>query len=315
MRSASRSLCLPAVNVKYLLVLMVFLCLLTGVFVGTRIPISLENCGGLILLNPILSCAKAKSMAIESRAIESEIAGLKLSGGVDSMSVYFEDLDNRSAFSINAEQQYSPASLAKILTLIWYYGQSEVDPTLLEQSMQYTGGALPYEEQFSVGGITPGHSYTVSELLDSSIMNSDNNAYFFLNSHMGEERVAKTYTDFNFSGSLLAPRTTVRSYAVLFRMLYDSSYLRPRYSEKALDLLSKTTFTKGLRAGVPESIRVAHKYGESGSTQKKELHDCGIVYVPHKPYILCIMTSGQDWNALASSIADISGLVYQQVAL
>jgi hypothetical protein len=46
-------------------------------------------------------------------------------------------------------------------------------------------------------------------------------------------------------------------------------------------------------------------------TRQKQLHDCGIVYLPGKPYLLCIMTRGQDFTNLTSTVKEISALVYQ----
>jgi len=45
----------------------------------------------------------------------------------------------------------------------------------------------------------------------------------------------------------------------------------------------------------------------------KQLHDCGIIYHPSKPYILCIMTKGEEIEELASVIADISRLVFKGI--
>ena len=65
---------------------------------------------------------------------------------------------------------------------------------------------------------------------------------------------------------------------------------------------------------------MAHKFGENtdidlttGTQVDKELHDCGIVYVPQKPYLLCVMTRGQDFNSLTNVISSISKIVYNLV--
>ena len=79
-----------------------------------------------------------------------------------------------------------------------------------------------------------------------------------------------------------------------------------------LNLLSQSTFNLGIVAGVPQGIVVAHKFGERGFSDPNipnQLHDCGIVYAK-KPYLVCIMTQGQDYNTLAGEIADISKMIY-----
>jgi beta-lactamase class A len=74
----------------------------------------------------------------------------------------------------------------------------------------------------------------------------------------------KVFTDLhipvskNDSGILI----DIRHYASLFRVLFNASYLNKVMSDKALELLTNVEFKKGLVAGVPENIRVAHKFGE-----------------------------------------------------
>jgi beta-lactamase class A len=86
-------------------------------------------------------------------------------------------------------------------------------------------------------------------------------------------------------------------------------------SSKALELLTKTVYDKGLRAGVPEDIKIAKKFGERTYWDRDafQLHDCGIIYHPSKPYILCVMTKGDSFSQLEKIIQDISSLVYQTV--
>ena len=105
-----------------------------------------------------------------------------------------------------------------------------------------------------------------------------------------------------------------------FRILYNASYLNSVFSDMALKLLAKTSFVDGLVAGVPSDVFVAHKFGErtihineTGEVVLRELHDCGIVYYPQKPYILCVMTQGMDFAKLKSAISQISSLTYQSV--
>lgn len=74
--------------------------------------------------------------------------------------------------------------------------------------------------------------------------------------------------------------------------------------------MSQTEFKEGLNRGLPAEITVAHKFGERDLGQQKELHDCGIVYYPNQPYLLCVMTKGADFDDLSETIGEISKLVY-----
>lgn len=69
-------------------------------------------------------------------------------------------------------------------------------------------------------------------------------------------------------------------------------------------------------AGVPPGTTVAHKFGIysiPGTTKTAQLHDCGIIYRPGRPYFLCVMTEGQDADTLAGAIRQISRAVFLAV--
>jgi hypothetical protein len=63
-----------------------------------------------------------------------------------------------------------------------------------------------------------------------------------------------------------------------------------------------------------ESIKVAHKFGERTLEKgTQHFHDCGIVYYPRHPYLLCVMTQGRDIEAQSRAIASISTFVFQKM--
>ena len=97
-----------------------------------------------------------------------------------------------------------------------------------------------------------------------------------------------------------------------------ATYLNYQYSEESLNLLSQAAFKDGLVAQLPNNIKIAHKFGEhvvgqNGVANTIELHDCGIVYYPDHPYLICVMTKGTDITALAQLISNISLAAYQQI--
>jgi hypothetical protein len=60
---------------------------------------------------------------------------------------------------------------------------------------------------------------------------------------------------------------------------------------------------------------VAHKFGirDIAGEQEKQFHDCGIVYYPKRPYLLCVMTRGNDIQQAIAFIREVSRRVYDQV--
>ena len=106
----------------------------------------------------------------------------------------------------------------------------------------------------------------------------------------------------------------VKEYSSFFRVLYNSSYINKESSEFALELLAESKFTEGIKSGVPKNIVVSHKFGEQiNKNSLLQLHDCGIVYAPKKPYILCVMTRGNNFDELADIIKNISKITYDSV--
>lgn len=162
-------------------------------------------------------------------------------------------------------------------------------------------------------------------MLERMIVESDNNAFALLYQNINEKELKEVYTDLGLSipeneKENLTDFMSVKAYASFFRVLYNSSYLNREMSEKALEWLTRSTFSLGLRAGVPETIPIAKKFGERNFSDDtfdpnslKEIHDCGIVYYPDHPYLLCVMTKGKDYEKLASVIKDISKIVFKKV--
>ena len=153
---------------------------------------------------------------------------------------------------------------------------------------------------------------------------SDNNAAELLYENINQSALSNVYgelgipvnNDPNISN---LDFVTPQEISLIFRVLYNATYLSRDYSEKALELMSQSSFTQGIVAGVPTSTVVSHKLGlvgiqSNGVTVEHELHDCGIVY-GNNPYLLCIMTRGTaNLTTLEQIIAQLSAITYQNVA-
>lgn len=164
-----------------------------------------------------------------------------------------------------------------------------------------------------------GKAYTVDDLLYRAIVHSDNNAYFLLYGSIDQTVLHKVYTDLGLEVPKVRNREdymSVIEYASFFRILYNASYLNKEFSEKALQYLSEVDFKQGLVGGLPSGTVVAHKFGEKvfGSTAEiKQLHNCGIVYYPTRPYLLCVMSRGDSFEYLDDTIRQISRMIYQEI--
>lgn len=206
--------------------------------------------------------------------------------------------------------------------MITYYKLAETDTSLLQKQLQNTQTNTATDQNIKPSlTLEAGKSYSIEELINRMIIYSDNLAYDLLLSNLDNRLLRQTYADLgvdiskadtNPNGNIIS----VKDYASFFRILFNSSYLSKPMSEKALKLLTQAEFKQGLIAGIPQNIEIAHKFGERRylTTGEKQLHDCGIVYLPNKPYLLCIMTRGQDFDKLSQTIKQISQIVYTEIS-
>jgi beta-lactamase class A len=244
-------------------------------------------------------------------------------GKADAVSVWVRDLSTMQWASSNETKRFSPASLMKLPLMIAYYRVAEIEPKILDAQIPFKPSTVlnSNSQDFPPADpLVPGKSYKVSDLIEHMIIHSDNDAAALLLSQIDQTVFENTLIDLGIKipGNMQNyDFITVRSYGAIFRQLYNASYLNREYSQKALDLLSKTDF-RGIQKGLPSDVTVADKFGEreinsGGENVQRELHDCGIIYKNTQPYTLCIMTSGKDFNDLISIIAGISAFVYQRL--
>lgn len=280
-------------------------------------------------INPLLGCEVApKRVVPEFSPLKIKLAQLInneiQNNDIKNASVYFDTRDGRW-LGINEDQAYTPASLLKVPIMVAFFKMAESDSKILSKKILYEGDYDMNGEQYFKPAkvLEPYKYYTIENLIERMIVYSDNNTLPLLVKNMNEKIFNAVYSDLGWSSGSGLPATrdyTPKSYAKFFRVLYNATYLNKEMSEKALDLLSKVEFSQGIRAGLPENMVVAEKFGERnfvGTTNdpqsQQELHDCGIVYFPNHPYLLCIMTKGENFDKLSATIKDISSLVYESM--
>ncbi len=242
-------------------------------------------------------------------------------GNATRVSVYFRDLDAGRWVGINQDATYYPASLLKVPTMIAYYKETEEDSALFSQNIAYDPSVMPNEPFMAPSALVASHEYSIENLIKYMVTDSDNGATFTLLNNINPDFLNAVYTALgiqNPGDNSANYQISARTYGLFFRVLYNATYLSPGYSERALKLLSQASFSDGLVAGVPKETTVAHKYGnhilsQNGAVAGVELSDCGIVYYPAHPYLLCVMTSSNNVPTASKVIADISRASYSAV--
>lgn len=282
-----------------------------------------ENSRGYAYVNPLLECdlgeayLGAGGVRPSRAALDKKIGEIKKKGDASFVALYFRDLNNGPWLGINEREPFFPASLLKVPLMLSYYKLAETDPDIFNREVQIQGALTYGEGQYFRPAETLDSSrlYTVNELIERTVTQSDNDAALLLYSALPGDPFQQLYRDLKIEFPVNDPESsiTVRDYATFFRVLFNASYLRSDLSNQALETLTKSRFTQGLPAQLPKEISVAHKFGERQANGIQQLHDCGIVYYPNHPYLLCIMTRGTDPDRQTSAIADISKAVFDDI--
>jgi beta-lactamase class A len=279
-------------------------------------------------LSDELDCGTINEKIEQVEGIDKEIETYtnkeETDGNAEGISIFFRDLDTRRWFGVNENTNFYPASLAKLPIAMMIYKAAEVNKKILglELPIAEKDISLNNDQHYVLkSSLETGKSYSVQELVKVMLIYSDNapvnpllEASATLREPIFSDLGIYTMPSENTPGRW---NITSKNYSNLFRILYNASYLRPEYSDAILKQLSESTFRNALAAGVPDDIRVAHKFGETSTQDGPNgktsviLNDCGIVYKKDAPYILCIMTRGEKHEELERIIREISEKVYQ----
>ena len=283
-----------------------------------------QNSSSFKYINPLLECDLGQETIGGERTKPSRarlvqlIDEVKGRGAASLVSVYYRDLNNGPWMGIGERERFAPASLLKVPLVMSYYKRAESDPSLLAQTITL-GPAREHMPQYfkPSDSMEIGKEYTVEELAERALRYSDNDAAGALVDAVPTDPLRGLFDALHIEPIGMGQDViTVKDYAAFFRVLFNSSYLDNEPSERLLRTLTETSFNKGLTALLPQGVSVAHKFGERsdyGVGMEKQLHDCGIIYIPNHPYLLCVMTRGEDMDRMAGVIADISKTVYDEV--
>ncbi|MDE2399995.1 MAG: serine hydrolase [Patescibacteria group bacterium] len=251
---------------------------------------------------------------------------------INNISVFYRNFLNNKWAGVNADVQFHPGSMMKVLVMMAYFREAQLDPSILQQNLIYSDDINKQISVLNYGqnsNLVVGQSYTVDQLIQTMIKDSDNGANDLLLKYINHKILDDVFNDFNIKNPDATTDFTISTtqYSDFLRILYNSTYLSEINSEKALSIMNKSTFHDGISAGVPTGVNVAQKYGEYVDTdalhqniKNIELSNCGIVYFPNNPYEVCINVKGSysgdghlDEQKLASIIKDISSIIYNYI--
>jgi beta-lactamase class A len=232
----------------------------------------------------------------------------------DSFALYFEYLPTGTSIGINEKSEFIAASLFKLPIVMAYYRhkerlKDEHDPTVVLSSDMLDSR---FGDLWQKG---EGYSINLGDAVELALKESDNTAVRALVPELSKTDFDSVYEGLdidlkiNNDGAVM----TAKHYGSILKALYFSAVLTKDHSQEILDYLTDTKFTDKLPAGIPEGVPVAHKIGVIEEPEYEAYMDCGIVYVPRRPYLLC-MISKSDNQTARERMKLISKTIYEHVS-
>lgn len=228
--------------------------------------------------------------------------------------LYFEYLPTGTKVGINDHDPFFAASLLKIPLAMEVMKQVENKTISLETTLTLQNDHLDkdYGELWKKG---EGYKLTVLDALKEMIINSDNTAYYALRDELPDKDLAEIFSYLDIPREMTdhGGGVTPENYSSILKSLYFSSYLSFENSNRLLTIMSIPTKIDLLSRNLPKDTKIANKVGVYNPTGDKSSHvlsDCGIVYLPNRQYVLCIMTKGADNATGSRQIATLSKVVH-----
>lgn len=278
------------------------------------------------LLSPSIAWLSSEEFIARQETLSASLAELR--PGIEdvlddtpgvTVSVYVEDLTTGAWTGVNERGRFLPANLLKVPVMVATF--KAVERGRIKFNDTVTLEANDIDLRFGPLGIRgAGTSVTVRELLEYMIVESDNTALRALGNHvLTDLELDEAMTALGFPPPELDKTISPKDYGNTLRALYYSSFLRRTFSENALSLMLNSDFDSQLPAGVPKEVPVAHKIGIHYLGQRNGasygfIHDCGIVYVPERPYSICVMTANATHAQADRIIPAVNRVVYTYFA-
>lgn len=280
----------------------------------------------------VTGCGEPSFTSLDT-AVERRIAA----SGAETVGVYLRDLATGDSLLIAPDARVHAASMMKVPVLIQLFRDHEAGRLSLDDSLAITKtfrsivDGSPYDLEAPDDADTVlyarlGERESIRSLAERMITVSSNLATNMLIELVGAERVQRTMRELGADSIAvlrgvedikayeagLSNTTTARDLGAIFTAMADGTAASAESCREMIAILERQEFNAGIPAGVPPSVRVAHKTGWISGIR----HDGGIVTLPDgRRYVLVVLTRGIDDVAAADSlIVDVSRLAYESVA-
>lgn len=225
------------------------------------------------------------------------------------LSVVAVDLTSGARYEFRPYDRYLPASTFKLPVTLCITQAIDRGELTWESLVTFTPEDNDTVGQGGFATAPYGGQYTVRNLLDRSIISSNNVAVKMLARTLTWEGLAKCT---EAMGGMVtrtedgSTPVTALGEANWWLTLWQMKQSKPALAANMLNPLWRVTYLGRIQAGTPRPDLVTHKFG----TYPPYEHDGAIVW-GDRPYILVVMTYGGDHRTVDSTIAAIAAAAWR----
>lgn len=240
-----------------------------------------------------------------------------------SAGLIIRDLTNNFSYYYQGNKKFISASLIKvpIMSVVFqkiHEGKLSLDDTIvLKRSHKVQGSGIIRRKN-------PGTVYTVEDLINIMIAESDNTAAKMLTEYIGLDEMNTTFKEIGLEDTNISIKsfnmtrrrvknesfTTPYDMAYLLEKVYYGKFINKEISKKIIDILKLPNDNTRLSRYLPDNFELAHKTG----LLRGACHDAGIVFTPRGAYLICIMTDqNRGYKTAKRFIANVGKLAYEQI--
>lgn len=284
-----------------------------------------KNCGKKVKLKGLkrrLRQPEKTGDATLAGTWKADFERLAETSGMD-VCVYALDLGTGTVASYHSDKKMPSASMIKLLVAEAFLrqvaeGKHSLDDVYTLKETDIVGGTG------SLGGRGAGAQVTKREMLRLMIASSDNVATNVLIDQCGLDAINEEARRLGLKCTTLERRmmdteaaekgrenyTCADDLAVLFKMVYDKTFVNKEMSSLMLECLEAQADNSCISKGLPADTRFAHKTGSLGTVR----HDGGIVE-GERPFIIVTLCGGTGFSegAAREVMEQIGRVAYQDL--
>lgn len=220
--------------------------------------------------------------------------------------IYIKDLNNQDVYQYNESERFYAASLYKTPIAVQVVRMVQKGEITFNDPMVYAW----QDSSSGTGSINTnpvGTEFTVDQVLDNLLKESDNTAQNMFVRYYGYEELKKGFELADDKKFFEDNTSSAEAQGKLYENIVISSYLNLNNRQLLLSKMSQTSFDDRINKGLAHDINFAHKIGNWGETGS--WHDCGVATKDNKNVVVCVMSRYTSYNDFISVTEEVGRFV------